>query len=182
MLSLVIDVINDSDFILTLSFCFFILLNVVGVDYQHTRSCVLLLVILTNQIQFTSLCIWQITMLFGTPVRYLRHTNYCPFFTLVVLWTTVVIFSTGFGFKYSRNSRTRPPKSAKIQWSLIRGGCLLEMLGSCNKQCFLFQLFYFLMSFVLGCSFRILIYSSTLQRAAGTLPSQNHSKAVQVNF
>ena len=55
--------------------CFFILLNVVGVDYQRTRSCVLLLVILTNQIWFTSLCIWQITMLFGTPVRYLQHSN-----------------------------------------------------------------------------------------------------------
>ena len=63
--------------------CFFILLNVVGVDYQHTRSCVLLLVILTNQIWFTSLCIWQITILFGTPVRYLQHSNDSLFFTLV---------------------------------------------------------------------------------------------------
>ena len=65
--------------------CFFILLNVVGVDYQHTRSYVLLLVILTNQIWFTSLCIWQTTMLFGTPVRYLQHSNDSPSFTLVVL-------------------------------------------------------------------------------------------------
>ena len=78
--------------------CFFILLNVVGVDYQRTRSCVLLLVILTSQIWSTSLCIWQITMLFGTPVRYLQHSNDSLFFTLAVLWTTVLIFGTGFEF------------------------------------------------------------------------------------
>ena len=172
--------------------CFFILLNVVGVDYQHIRSCVLLLVILTNQIWFTSLCIWQITMLFGTPGRYLPHSNDSRFFILVVLRTTVVIFGTGFGYKYKRTFRKRPSKIQRFSgrlWDVVAcersvadGGSIVVLLSNCNKQRFLFELFYFLVSFVLGCSFWILIYSSSLQRAAGTLPSQNHSKAVQVIY
>ena len=66
--------------------------------------------------------------------------------------------------------------------SVADGGSIVEWPGNYNKQRFLFELFYFLVSFVLGCSFWILIYSSSLQRAAGTLPSQNHSKAIQVNY
>ena len=175
-----------------MAICFFILLNFVGVDYQRTRSCVLLLVILTNQIWFTSLCIWQITMLFGTPVRYLPHSNDRLFFTLVVLWTTVVIFGTGCGFKYCRTSRKRPSKIQRFSgrpWEVVAyersvagGGSIVVWLSNCNKQRFLFEHFYSLVSFFSGCSFWILIYSSSLQRAAGTLPSQNHSKAIQVNY
>ena len=62
------------------------------------------------------------------------------------------------------------------------GGSIVVWLGNCNKQRFLFELFYFLVSFFSGCGFWILIDSSSLQRAAGTLPSQNHSKTIQVNY